>query len=321
MAKTKSTPKAIVKQPDIKKPNAKERKKPKYKSFRYQKKIKHQGKPIASWWVLFKKSLSLIKANKKQLIIFIVVYGLINLLFVRGFGSILNSNGFEDSISAILGEETSTLANGFTNFGLLISESASGSGEMSKIYQTILLIISLLAIIWLYRQQQAGNSVTMKMAFYRGMYPLVPFLLILLVIGLQLIPAIIGNFLFNAVMQGGLAVGSLEQVLWFLFFVSTLLLSLYMLSSSLMALFIVTLPEMTPMVALRQARELVRYRRFSVMRKSIAVLLIILVLLIVFILPIIFIAPVVAEWLYFLLTILAVPFVVGYMFCLYRELL
>jgi hypothetical protein len=321
MAKSEKASKKIVKQPDVKKPNAKERKKPKYKSFRIQKKIKHQGKPIASWWVLFKKSIALFKANKKQLLIFVSIYGILNLLFVRGFGSILSGDGLEDSISAILGEETSVVANGFADFGLLISGSASGSGEMSQVYQTILVIISLLAIIWLYRQQQAGNSVTMKMAFYRGMYPLVPFLLVLLVIGLQLIPALIGNFLFNAVIQGGLAVGSLEYVLWFLFFGSTLLLTLYMLSSSIIALFIVTLPEMTPMLALRQARELVRFRRFSVIRKSIAVLLIFLVLLIVIVLPVIFVAPVVAEWLFFLLTILAVPFVIGYMFCLYRELL
>ncbi len=321
MAKTKKTPKKIVKEPEIKGPNSKSRKTPQYRSFRLHHRIKHPGKPIASWWVLFKKSLALISANKKQIAIFTAVYGLFSLVFVRGFGSSINSGNIEDSLASIVDEETSVLADGFTDFALLINGTATGSGELAQMYQAILLIISILALIWLYRQQQAGNSVTMKTAFYRGMYPLIPFVLVLFVVGLQLIPALIGNFLFAAVIQGGLAVGGLEQVLWFLFFGSTILLSLYMLSSSVMALYIVTLPEMTPMTALRQARELVRHRRFSVLRKSLAAILIMIALLFIIVLPIIFVAPIVAEWIFFLITILAVPFTVGYMFCLYRELL
>jgi hypothetical protein len=319
--KTKQTNKNIVKQPEIKPPGAKARKKPEYKSFRFHKRIKHPSKPIPSWWVLLKKSIALIKANKKQIAVFALVYGLLNLLLVRGFSSPIDTEGLRESFNTLVGEESSAIATGFTSFGLLINASAQGSGEMAQIYQTFLLIVSSLSLIWLYRQQQAGNNVTMKMAFYRGMYPLIPFILVLLVIGLQLIPALIGNFLFTTVIESGIAVGGLEQFLWLLFFISTILLSLYMISSSAIALYIVTLPEMTPMIALRQARELVRHRRFSVLRKAIAMVLIIIALLFVVVLPIIFVAPVLAEWIFFALTVLGLPFAVGYMFSLYRELL
>jgi K+-sensing histidine kinase KdpD len=159
------------------------------------------------------------------------------------------------------------------------------------------------------------------MAFYRGMYPLIPFILVLIVMGLQLIPALIGNFLFTTVINGGLAVGFIEQAMWTLFFILTILLSLYMISSSSIALYIVTLPEMTPMIALRQARELVRYRRFSVLLRALALILVIFFLLFVIVLPVIFIAPSLAEWIFFLITVLAIPLVHGYMFSLYRELL
>jgi hypothetical protein len=320
-ATKKSGSSSIVKEPTILKKGAKLRQKPKYKSFRLHKSIKHYKKKLPSWWVLLKKSWLLMIANKKQIVFFALVYGFLNLLLVRGFASQIDINGLQDTFGAIVGEESVGLASGFTAFGILLASSSQGTGDIAQVYQLFLLVVASLALIWLYRQQQAGNKVTIKMAFYRGMYPLVPFILVLLVIGLQLIPALIGNFLFMTVINGGLAVGGLEQTMWLLFFVTTLLLSFYMISSSSIALYVVTLPEMTPMIALRQARELVRYRRFSVLLRIIAIMLIIFALLFVIVLPIIFIAPLLAEWMFFAITVLTIPLVNGYMFSLYRELL
>jgi len=321
MAKSAKTTKNIVKQPKINKPDAKLRQKPRYRSFRMHRSIKHNAPKLPSWWALLKKSWRLMKANKKQIAMFAVVYGLLNLLLVRGLSSPVDIQGIQESFRDIIGEESAGLASGFTAFGLLINASTQGTGEVAQMYQTILLIIASLALIWLYRQQQAGNSVTMKMAFYRGMYPLIPFVLVTLVIGLQLIPALIGNFLFTTVVSGGLAVGGLEQTLWLLFYISSLLLSLYMISSSSIALYVVTLPEMTPMMALRQARELVRFRRFGILLRAIAIILVVFALLFVIVLPVIFVAPALAQWMFFAITVLAIPLVNGYMFSLYRELL
>ena len=322
MAKTrKNKNESIVKQPKISKPGAKARKKPKYRSFRPHKRIKHHGAKIPSWWVLYKKSINLMKANKKAISVFVIVYAFLNILLVRGFSSAIDIEGLRESFGSVVGEDSAGLASSFTAFGLLLNASTQGSGEIAQIYQTFLLVVSSLALIWLFRQQQAGNKVTMKMAFYRGMYPLIPFILVLLVIGLQLIPALIGNFLYTSVVSGGLAVGFIEQAMWLLFFISTLLLSLYMICSSSIALYVVTLPEMTPVIALRQARELVRYRRFSILLRALAIALIIFALLFVIVLPVIFFAPTLAEWMFFGITVLAVPLVTGYMFSLYRELL
>jgi hypothetical protein len=321
MTKKFKNSKSIVKQPKVTKLDAKARKKPSYKSFRLHKRIKHPGPKLPSWWQLLKKSWALMVANKKQILVFAIVYGLLNLVLVRGFSSPVDIDGVKDSFNEIVGEESSGLATGFTAFGLLINASTQGSSEVAQVYQTFLLIFASLALIWLFRQQQAGNVVTMKMAFYRGMYPLIPFTLVLIVIGLQLIPALIGNFLFTTVMSGGLAVGGLEQTLWLLFFIMTLLLSLYMISSSSIALYVVTLPEMTPMIALRKARELVKYRRFAVLIRAFAIILVIFALLFVIVLPVIFIAPVLAEWMFFAITVLVIPLVHGYLFSLYRELL
>lgn len=314
--------KSIVKQPKVLDSTTKLRKKPQYKSFRLHKRIKHPAPKIPNWWQLTKKSLALMSANKKPLIWFFVVYGLLTLLLVRGFTSSVDVAGIKDSLQEDYGLSDSDAAvSGLAAFSVLLNSGTQASSEIAQLYQIILLLLASLALIWLFRQQQAGNRVGLKMAIYRGMYPLVPFVFVLFVIAIQLLPAFIGSFLFSTVLSNGLAVNGFEQLLWLLLFVATLLLSLYMLSSSVVAAYVVTLPEMTPMTALKQARGLVRFRRVSVMRKILAIILVFLLVNVIVVLPLIFFAPLAAEWLFFAITILAVPFVHGYLFSLYRELL
>ena len=321
MYKKRPSKKAIVKIPKEKNPTAKQRKAPVYKSLRLHKSIKHPAPKIANWWELTRKAFRLLLTNKKQLAVFFIVYGLLSLVLVRGFSSPIALDGVEDTFNEVLDEETAGLATGIATFGLLVTASTQGSDDITQLYQLVLLVIGSLAVVWLFRQQQSGNRVTMKMAFYRGMYPLIPFVLVALVIALQLIPMALGNFLYSTVTSNDLVVGFLEHASWLLVFLSTILLSLYMLSSSLMALYIVTLPEMTPMRALKEARALVLHRRMQVMRKLLALVIVLFLIIVILVLPIIFVNPAAAEWLYFTLGILAIPFVHGYLFSLYRELL
>lgn len=319
MSKTRKQ-KSIVKQPKITPKDAKLRKKPQYKSFRLHKRIKHPGPKLPNWWTIFLKSLRLLRANIKPLLLFLLLYSVITIILVRGIAPLVDIEGLKESYEEF-GLEIGGFTLGLTAFGSLLQASTQNVNAVAQLYQMILLIVASLAFIWLFRQQQAGNKVTMKMAFYRGMYPLIPFTLLILLIALQLIPATIGNFLFATVTTNQLVVGFFEQFAWVMLFIFTILLSLYWISSSLIALFVVTLPEMTPMMALREAKELVRYRRVSVLLKIIALIFIIIAALIIIVLPLIFFQPLVAEWVFFALTIIAVPFCVSYLFCLYRELL
>lgn len=320
--KKKTESKKVVKTARITRENARIRERPKYKSFRLHKRVKHPDKALPGSYKLMKKALSLMWANKLPLIFFTLVYGVMFLLFVRGIFNPININDIRAEVEVSLGEGSGTSFE--TNrlvFGQLAGTIASGlSGEQS-VYQVMLLVIGSLALIWLYRQQQAGNTVTVRMAFYRGMYPLIPFLLIVYLILLQLLPGVIGNFLYSTVVAGGIAVNGLEQFIWLTLYLSLLLLSFYLVSSSLIALMIVTLPEMTPMMALRRARELARFRRFSLFRKVIGLMIIVALIFIAIVFPSLYIAAWLAQVLFLLLSILALPFVIAYLFILYRELL
>lgn len=311
----------IVKQPTIISDDSRLRRKPKYKSFRLHERVKHPSGSLPSWRLLTAKTLRLLHANKKSIVHFFVIYGVLYLVFVRGFSAPINTDDIREAFDTIGADEASSLATNFTVFGLIVQSTTSAAGDIAGLYQLFLIIVSSLAFIWVFRQQQAGNVVTMKDGFYRGMYPFIPFVLLVILVGLQTIPATVGNFLFKTVSESGLAVNSAELSLWFVLMLLLILLSLYMITSTLIALFVVTLPEMTPAIALKKAKELVMFRRFSVLRKVTALLLFVLILYVAIVFPLIFISSLLAQIIFFVLTILVVPFAVGYLFVLYRELL
>ena len=172
-----------------------------------------------------------------------------------------------------------------------------------------------------YRQVLSGKQPRIRDAYYKGMTPLIPFMLVLLVIGLQLLPLLIGSALYSMVMSNGIAVYFIEKLLWTLLFIGLALWSLYMISASVFALYIITLPEMTPVKALRSARELVRHRRWTVLRKILFLPLVLLLVTALIMVPIIILATVVVQWVFFGLTIFALLVVHGYAYTLYRELL
>lgn len=99
------------------------------------------------------------------------------------------------------------------------------------------------------------------------------------------------------------------------------LLSLYMISSSIFALFIASLPNMTPVRALRSARQLVLHRRWEVLRKLIALPIVLLIILGLVVIPIIAVVPILAEAVFFVASVIILPFALAYIYELYRSML
>ena len=319
--KTATSKKLIkVSIPEVTESNRK-RKTPKYKSFRLSKKIPHPDGPLPSSRIILQKTLKLIRKNVKPLLGVLVVYIILNLVLVRGFSSPLNITDLKDSIKSSFGTSVSNVSLVGAVFGNLVTSSNNTSSDAASVYQTMLFVIISLALIWIYRQSAIGIKPTAKKALYNGMYPLIPFLLVVVVLIIQLIPAYIGSFIYGAVSSGGLAVTGFEKGLWLFFLASLLLLSVYMVCSSLFALYIVTLPDMSPMRALRSSRQLVFSRRLNVFRKFLLLPLIAILILILLVVPAIYFLPNAAPWLYFVISLGMIIFVHAYLFTLYKELL
>lgn len=294
---------------------------PQYRSFRLSKRIKHPAAKLPSSFRIFKSACRHLWVHKRLFLGIILVYGLLNLLFVKGFGVSSGLTDLKASLEDVFSGGLGDVAGGLALFSYLVSSSASAASEAAGVYQTVLLVMVSLGVVWALRQTYAGNKITVRDTFYKSMYPLVPFLLVIVVIGLQLVPLFIGSTIHGIVVSNGLAVTGLEQIIWYLLFGMFALLTLYMLSSSLFALYIVTLADTEPLQALRSARELVRYRRWTVLRKVFLLPVFLVLSAVAIMVPLIIFSPVLAEWVFFFMSLSFLVLIHSYLYSLYRDLL
>lgn len=257
-----------------------------------------------------------IKNNFRLLGGITLIYMALNLLFVQG----LNGWGVQQ-LKDSLQQDNDKFSSSLNVFGALVGGSGSTNAESNSIMQFILFVLVSLVVIWTLRSISAKRKVKVKQAFYEASTPLVPFLIILSVLLLQTIPLMIGSLLSNYVLLAGLAVGFLQEALWFTVIALLAGLTVFLISSSWFALYIVTLPEMTPLTALRSAKKLVRGRRWAVIRRLLFLPLLVLVVMLILIIPLIYWVAPLAGVTFFILSSVAFVFAHSYFYTLYRELL
>lgn len=300
------------------------RKIPKHASFRLTKRRFKHPSSLPSAITLLKDTYRLIRHNKKIFLGLAAVQALLVFVFVQGISLSSELRDARESVQDTLGSTNGigeSLGTGLALFGYLAATNSSSSGGAAGAYQLFLGLIISLAVIWAARQILADEVITLRDTLYKAMYPLIPFMLILIVIGIQLLPALIGNLLYSTVLTNGLAVTAIEKVLWLMLFLLFVTLSLYMLASSLFALYIVTLPDMTPMRALRSARQLVLHRRLNVLLRILVAPVVLLSLALILFVPLVLFAPIIAQPLFLLFSGLSLVFTHVYMYHLYRSLL
>lgn len=291
------TPPASVATPNA---DAKRRVKvPVYKSFRLQKKVTRElPQQIPSAWALFKGTLAMFKKYWKLFVGIAAVYAFLNLMLVSGFSAV-NLTEAKKSFGDVVSGEINQAATGLSLFVYLLGNSNTTTTPTAGVYQIVLGIVVSLAVIWTLRQVYAGNKPRVRDAFYQGMYPLVPVVLVLLVIGLEMLPLTASAYVYTMVVNNGIAATAVEQVMWLGMFLLGATATVYMLCSTLFALYIVSLPDMTPMQALRSARQLVLHRRWTVVRKVLFLPVALIVLSAVILTPFIMFLTPVAPWLFF----------------------
>lgn len=295
------------------------RKAPAYKSFRLSKKIRHpSGKQLPGIAKLCRTALVPLKRNRKLFIGLILIHFILTVMFASGIASTVDFVSVKHNIEQTFGGHINKFGSALALFSYAIS---SGGVGASSNYQVFITLIFTLAIIWGIRQTLAEETVNIRRAFYQGMYPLIPFLAVLAVIGLQLIPALIGNTLLSTVLANGLAISAMEKLFWWILFILLSMLSLYMVLSSIFGLYVSTLPDMTPIKALRSARGLVLHRRVQVALRLLGLPVVLLVLYGLVMIPLIFILPIAVVPAFMLLNSFTLFFANSYLYAFYRELI
>ncbi len=260
-----------------------------------------------------------IRAYWKTLGGIVLVYLILNIIFASGISNLSGAvSNIKDNLQTSGGQHFWDAVSGF---GSLVGSSGASSSQTASILQSILIILSSLVIIWALRQLLAGNSIGVKQAYYHAMAPLVPFLLIIVVIFIQLLPVTIGSVIIGAVLSAIFNTGAALTAALVLIFSALAIWSFYMISSSIFALYIVTLPEMEPRQALRSAKNLVKFRRWQLMRRVIFLPIFILLAMAILVVPLILFASFLVAPIFYALSMAAILFIHTYLYSLYRSLL
>jgi len=289
-----------------------------YSSFKLQKKVTPTLSKIPSSFKLFKQSIKVLTGHWKLFLGIAAVMALLNFIMAQGFFSV-DLSSTKDSLSATMSGFWGKLGGGVSLLSYLAGNTGGTGSDATSAYRIILTVIGSLATIWALRLviSEPGVKARIRDSFYEGMYPLIPFVLVFLVILVQIIPIAIVTYFYSV---AG-AVSGVEVALWFVVFAFVGIFSLYMVCSSVFALYIACLPGMSPMAALKSARALVRYRRLIVIRRLLFLPLVLAIILGIILIPILLTVTALAVWIFFILVMIGLPVIHSYMYALYRSLL
>lgn len=231
----------------------------------------------------------------------------------------------EDVLSGGIGTAGQTAA----LFGATITGSLNQTpSESQQIYGGFLFLLGWLTTVWLLRQLLAGHKVRLRDAIYSSGAPIVSTFIILLVILVQLLPLALALIAYGAAQQTGLLEEGFVSMAFWIIASLLALMSLYWVTSSFIALIIVTLPGMYPFVALKNAGDLVVGRRLRIALRLLWLALIALLIWAIILIPIILLAGVInIPWLPLvpITTVLLSSFTLiwssSYIYLLYRKLI
>ncbi len=200
---------------------------------------------------------------------------------------------FQDSIN----ESSERLANGqignFAKAGLLLISTVTtggldiGKDEVGTIFTIFLFLVIWLVTIYLVRHLIAGGKPKMRDGLYNALAPLISTLLVFAVIFVQAIPIILVVITYSAAVATGFLSAPFYALLYFLFAALMILISVYLFSSSIIALTAVTAPGVYPLRALFTASDLMSGRRIRFVLRLLYLIVVVALIYVVIMTPII----------------------------------
>ena len=228
---------------------------------------------FATFKILFK--------NWKLFLPFLILVVVLNILFV----GITNSEYTQQIVSSDLG--TMPKAGLLFITTLTTSGLSGGSSEAATVFGVTIFLIIWLVTIYLLRQIFAGHKVKLRDGLYNAMTPLISTFVVFVVALIQCIPIFLLIIAYSAAVKTEFLTTPFYALLFFVFAALMIIISGYLLSSSLIAFVAVTAPGLYPLPALRTASELMMGRRMKFIIRLIALIFLIIILWVVIMLPLI----------------------------------
>lgn len=291
---------------------------------------------LPGYWVFTNRVRRLLWQNRKLFGLLALSYAILTVVLV-GIASQDTYTQLSEALRSSSGDVFDGNWKGIGEAGLLLLAGVSGSftetlSEGQQIYAVLLSLFIWLTTVWLLRALVAGRKPRLRDGLYGAGAPILATFLVGLLFVVQLLPVALAAIGYAAAASSGLLAGGIEAML---FWAAALLLgtlSLYWMTSTFIALIMITLPGMYPMRAIRAAGDLVAGRRIRILLRLLWLFLLVAIVWIVIVVPVILfdtwlksVFPAI-QWLpivpvvLLVMGTLTVMWAASYIYLLYREI-
>ena len=233
-------------------------------------------------------------------------YGLLTVLYtvvVVALGGITSQEAFSEINSLIKESGADLFGDGIGKVGeaglLALSAFAGGPGNLTpeqQIYLGISLLFVWLTTVWLLREHMLNRRPRLRDGLYNAGAPIISTFLIVLILLIQLLPIGIVALVYAGLTSVGILTGGFGSMLFWVFVILVSALVMYWVTSTLIALVIVTLPGMYPMRAMAAASDIVVGRRLRILYRLLWGIVNVAVLWAVIIIPVILLDTALKSW-------------------------
>ena len=264
-----------------------------HKSFRrsYREDYKRELEVPGIMYHIF-ASFKIIFKNWKLFLPLLVIVVILNVVFV-GLMSEATYTSFQD----VLDDTSAQIAGGdignVAKAGLLLISTVTTGGlsgdssEAAMVFGVLIFLIIWLTTIFLLRHRLADHKVKLRDGLYNAMTPLVSTFVVFVVAVIQCVPLFILIIVTSAAVQTEFLSTPFYALVFFIFAALMILLSGYLLSSSLIAFVAVSAPGLYPMRALSTASELMMGRRMKFILRLIALMIALAIMWVIVMMPLI----------------------------------
>jgi len=287
---------------------------------------------IPGYWSFTNQVREMLWTNKWLFTKFVIVYSLFSFLIVGLLSqdnfALLNKTVNNLGGNVVAGELSGMVQNLAIFAGVFSGAFSQNLTEAQQVYSGLLFLLGWLTVVWLLRQKMAGHkNIKLRDGLYSSGSPLVSTFLVMLIFLVQLVPFALALIAYGAAES----VDVFSDVLFTtLFWIVELLLavtSVYWITSTTVALVVVTLPGMYPFKALKASSDLVIGRRLRVLYRLAWLGLSVIVIWAIVIFPFIFINQIswfaklpIVSIVALILTTFTVLWSSSYIYLLYRKL-
>ena len=238
------------------------------------------------------KTFSVIFKNWRLFLPLLVIAVLMAVVFI----GLMNESTFQQ-FQQVLDQTTEQMGYGDIGYvakaGLLLISTVTTGGlsssgkETNTVFFVLIFLILWLCTIFILRHRLAGHRIKLRDALYNAMTPMISSFVIFVITVIQCIPIFFLIIVYSSAVQTDFLSTPFYALLFFIFAALMVILSGYLLSSSLIAFVAVSAPGLYPMKAMHAASDLMMGRRFKFVLRIIALLIIMALTWVAVMLPLI----------------------------------